>query len=71
VANVILGADYLLNTDYFLQNSFSSTTITLHLDTSTTVQDTGTTPTDQAMELKHISETNTFALANFANFKFI
>jgi hypothetical protein len=35
--NPNVGIDYILNTDYFLQNCYSTTTVRLYLDTSTTI----------------------------------
>ena len=36
-AITILGTDYILNTNFFLQNAYASTTIRLFVDTSTTI----------------------------------
>jgi hypothetical protein len=67
--NNVFGVDYMLNTDYFLQNSNWVTTLRLYLDTSTSFQDTVSTPTANAIEIKHIPDTNAFAVANEVDYK--
>jgi hypothetical protein len=62
--NGIRGVDYMLNTDYFLQNGLGVTTVQLYLDTSTAVQDTVNTASANAREIKHIPETDAFAVVN-------
>jgi hypothetical protein len=67
--NSNLGADYVLNTDYFLHNAHFTLTVRLYLDSSTIFQDTVNTATNLAREIKHIPGTNAFAVANEANYK--